>query len=270
MTIKEFADLCGCNPQTLRYYDRENLLKPASVDIHSGYRFYDESQAITFVKIKNLQKAGFTIDDIKALLQKSDAEIYAAFEEIIEQEERRISEIKEIQKIYQTELIAMMNKIEEFREIVKESLISYDPFEEFDIDEKEYEQITKEIELLLDQIIEDAESSHFEFYNYKEDEEEKEILYFENCLNNPEYEIFYELHEWNYVKEFFNNIPKLDEDHGYLLLFKVNQRKQNKTAFANTAVSLFLSSYKYRLKLGCTVIDSTDDKNHFWLLRYED
>lgn len=57
MTIKEFAKLCGCNPQTLRYYDRVGLLKPVRVDRYSGYRFYDEEQAVTFVKIKNLQSA---------------------------------------------------------------------------------------------------------------------------------------------------------------------------------------------------------------------
>lgn len=65
MTIKEFSKLCGCNPQTLRYYDRENLLKPVKVDEWSGYRFYEEEQAITFVKIKNLQKARFSIEEIR-------------------------------------------------------------------------------------------------------------------------------------------------------------------------------------------------------------
>ena len=32
----EFARLCGCNPQTLRYYDRVELLKPVKVDEWSG------------------------------------------------------------------------------------------------------------------------------------------------------------------------------------------------------------------------------------------
>ena len=54
MTIKEFAKLCGCNSQTLRYYDRIDLLKPVEVDQWSGYRFYEEAQALDFVKIKNL------------------------------------------------------------------------------------------------------------------------------------------------------------------------------------------------------------------------
>ena len=71
MTIKNFARLCGCNPQTLRYYDRVDLLKPAKVDPWSGYRFYEEEQALTFVKIKNLQTAGFTIEEIRALITTS-------------------------------------------------------------------------------------------------------------------------------------------------------------------------------------------------------
>ena len=36
MTIRQFALLCGCNPQTLRYYDRVDLLKPARVDPRTG------------------------------------------------------------------------------------------------------------------------------------------------------------------------------------------------------------------------------------------
>ena len=97
MTIKEFSRLCGCNPQTLRYYDRVDLLKPVKVDQWSGYRYYEEEQALSFVKIKNLQKAGFTIDDIKELLDKDDRAIYEAFEAKIAEEEKRLQEIKVIQ-----------------------------------------------------------------------------------------------------------------------------------------------------------------------------
>ena len=59
MTIQAFARLCGCNPQTLRYYDKVDLLRPARVDRFTGYRYYDEDQALTFVKIKNLQLGAF-------------------------------------------------------------------------------------------------------------------------------------------------------------------------------------------------------------------
>lgn len=39
MTIKEFASLCGCSTQTLRYYDKIDLLKPVKVNQSSGYNY---------------------------------------------------------------------------------------------------------------------------------------------------------------------------------------------------------------------------------------
>ena len=78
MTIKEFAKLVNCNPQTLRYYDSVDLLKPAGVDKFSGYRHYDEEQALDFVKIRNLQTAGFTIVEIKELLGKGNSLVIMA------------------------------------------------------------------------------------------------------------------------------------------------------------------------------------------------
>jgi DNA-binding transcriptional MerR regulator len=85
MTIKEFARLCGCNPQTLRYYDRMELLKQVKVDSWTGYRYYEDEQALDFVKIKNLQTAGFTIEEIRGLSDASNEEIYSAFEEKIKE-----------------------------------------------------------------------------------------------------------------------------------------------------------------------------------------
>ena len=96
MTIKEFAKLVNCNPQTLRYYDSVDLLKPAGVDKFSGYRRYDEEQALDFVKIRNLQTAGFTIVEIKELLGKDNDEIFEAFEQKIRLQEELLTKIREI------------------------------------------------------------------------------------------------------------------------------------------------------------------------------
>ena len=59
-----------------------------------------------------MQKAGFSIAEIRGLLNKDDAEIYYAFETKIAEEEKRLQEIKNIQKTYQTEITNMKNKIE--------------------------------------------------------------------------------------------------------------------------------------------------------------
>ncbi|MBP3399831.1 MAG: MerR family transcriptional regulator [Erysipelotrichaceae bacterium] len=94
MTIKEFAKLCGCSTQTLRYYDRIHLLKPVKVDEWTGYRYYKKQQAIDFVKIKNLQLADFSIDEIKHLLRMSDIEIAQAFEDKITQQKEKLEKIQ--------------------------------------------------------------------------------------------------------------------------------------------------------------------------------
>ena len=137
MTIKEFARLCGCNPQTLRYYDHVDLLKPVKVDQWSGYRYYDEDQALAFVRIKNLQKAGFTIDEIKELLDKDNHVIYKAFDAKIAEEVKRLQEIKAIQKSYQTEMDQIQEKINEARKKITQAMREYDPTEEFEISSDE-------------------------------------------------------------------------------------------------------------------------------------
>lgn len=131
MTIKEFAHICGCNPQTLRYYDQIDLLKPVKVDRWSGYRYYDEEQAYVFVKIKNLQKAGFTIDEIRGLLDKDNLAICRAFDEKIAKEEKRLQEIKDIRQSYQTEMNSIKDKIDAVRKKITEEMQAYNQTSEF-------------------------------------------------------------------------------------------------------------------------------------------
>ena len=125
MTIKEFSNLCGCNPQTIRYYDRMNLLTPVKVDDWTGYRFYDEEQALDFVKIKNLQTAGFSIDEIKGLLNASDEAIYDAFSQKIKEQEEHLKKMIEIRESYQNEITMIKNKIKELHSSIKNSMETY-------------------------------------------------------------------------------------------------------------------------------------------------
>ena len=98
ITIQGFAKLCGCNAQTLRYYDRIGLLTPAKVDEWTGYRYYEEEQALLFVKIKNLQQADFSIEEIRTLLPGDDNLLTAAFERKIEEQQQKLERIREIQR----------------------------------------------------------------------------------------------------------------------------------------------------------------------------
>ena len=145
MTIKEFAKLCECNPQTLRYYDSIDLLKPVNVDPWTGYRHYDEAQGEVYVKIKNLQKAGFTIDEIRQLLDQDDRAIYDAFEKKVEEAEERLREIKRIRQSYLSEMNTIQSRIEEIKERILRDAKRYDPMEEFGLTKEEYEEILKSI-----------------------------------------------------------------------------------------------------------------------------
>lgn len=267
MTIKEFAKLCGCNPQTLRYYDHMNLLKPVKVDEWTGYRYYEDEQALVFVKIKNLQTAGFSIEEIKGLLDADDDTIYRAFSEKIKEQEDKLKQIKEIQLSYQTEMTKMQNKINEVREMVSKSLQEYDPVEEFGITKEERDAVASSIKEVLDSMEKMDLSFDLDFSDYKigdETEEEPEYL---NVLDNPDYKVVYEKHGWKYVKEFLNEFSELEGDKEYFLQFDCEPQKANSTAFINTILGIL--NYRNRGKqhsFACDTTVSKDGANHFWLL----
>ena len=45
LSIGEISKLTGASLRSLRYYEKLNLLKPAHIDSHSGYRYYSSDQA---------------------------------------------------------------------------------------------------------------------------------------------------------------------------------------------------------------------------------
>ena len=149
MTIKEFAALCTCSSQTLRYYDKIGLLKPASVDPWSGYRYYEPQQAIEFVKIKNLQTADFSISEIKLLLTKSDDEIFEAFAEKVAAQELKLQRIIEIQKTYLSEKTNMEKIIQGMSDFILSGLSDFETLREFGLRPEDGEMIVGKIRSYL-------------------------------------------------------------------------------------------------------------------------
>ena len=97
LTVGNFAILCACTPQTLRYYDRVGLLKPAQVDEWTGYRYYEESQVLDYQKIRSLQGAGFAIGEIRALLHAPAEDVRAALRrkrDELTEKQRRLAELQ--------------------------------------------------------------------------------------------------------------------------------------------------------------------------------
>ena len=65
--ISEFADKCGVNKETIRYYERKNLLQEPH-RTEAGYRIYsyDDVKRVGF--IKRIQELGFSLSEIYKLL----------------------------------------------------------------------------------------------------------------------------------------------------------------------------------------------------------
>ena len=66
-TIGKVATLAGVSPDTLRYYEKEQLIRPASKTA-AGYRLYNEEAVRRIHFIKHAQRCGFTLSDIRELL----------------------------------------------------------------------------------------------------------------------------------------------------------------------------------------------------------
>ena len=259
MTIQAFARLCGCNPQTLRYYDKVDLLKPGRVDKFTGYRHYDEEQALTFVKIKNLQLGGFTIDEIRPLLDADDDTVYAAFEAKIRAQRARLEAMQEIQRSYRSEMTTMRETIEKIRK----DLAAFDPAAEFGIDRGRYDAICARVDRALTEAL---DSGCFRDFSFDEERHAPDPL--PEVLKDPAYRTVYEKHGWRHVKDFFPEFSQLEDGAEYRLVFALTPDKANQTAFATTVLNLLLDRNPgKKLSLGCDAADAADGENHFWLLK---
>ncbi|MCL2462066.1 MAG: MerR family transcriptional regulator [Defluviitaleaceae bacterium] len=67
--IGEFSKSCGLSVDTLYHYEQKGILTPAAVDRATGYRYYDAAQMVAVNKILALKDAGFSLDEIAALLK---------------------------------------------------------------------------------------------------------------------------------------------------------------------------------------------------------
>jgi len=68
LKIGEFSSLSRISIRMLRYYDENNLLKPAYIDKFTGYRYYHESQLTLAGRINALRDMGFGVTTMGGIL----------------------------------------------------------------------------------------------------------------------------------------------------------------------------------------------------------
>ena len=74
LTTSELAKLFNLNRQTLHFYDRKNVFKPAYKNPENGYRMYSHNQIAQLAFIIYLRTIGFSLEKIKELLENSSVD----------------------------------------------------------------------------------------------------------------------------------------------------------------------------------------------------
>ena len=100
--IGEFSKLTQVSIRMLRYYDENNLLKPAQTDPFTGYRLYSVEQIPRLQKIIFLRDVGYTVAEIGAALKNWSGDFMAdqlkskqiEVQQLLEQEQEKLSRIK--------------------------------------------------------------------------------------------------------------------------------------------------------------------------------
>ncbi len=114
--VREFASLFDITPRAVRFYEDKGLLSPAR---QAGSRVFCPAEHARMVRILRAKRLGFSLDDIKAVLDVTDGLVtdhselmtrQANFKKVIASLRRRRSDID----ILTQEMTELCNSIEKF------------------------------------------------------------------------------------------------------------------------------------------------------------
>jgi len=91
LTRGKLAKRSGVNIETLRYYEKRNLINPPRRS-EAGYRLYTPADILRIRFIKNAQKLGFTLKEIRELL-KLRIKINTSCDSVLKKAEHKRAEI---------------------------------------------------------------------------------------------------------------------------------------------------------------------------------
>ena len=293
ITIQGFAKLCGCSTQTLRYYDRIGLLTPARVNEWTGYRYYEEEQAMQFVKIKNLQQADFSIEEIRPLLREDGERLQEAFARKIAEQEQKLERIREIQRSYLEEKMEMQKILGVIADFMEGKANDSQLREEFGLDAPQAAEVDAKVhEILADWMAQirtageeiarqmgdqglEAVKTVMEALS-KGDQGDKELMVSvteqggeggEEILADAER--VFERGGWEHVSEWIGSLPEMDGDRQNIFQFRVREDSPvGNPGFSIMMLAVMASRYDVlQGGISCRVGRSEDGANHVLLLR---
>lgn len=100
--IGKTAEICGVSARTLRFYEKNGLIRPDRVDKENHYRYYSYNTMRQIQTIRYLLEEGFALSTIREMLRKDDLSILkdhflfqiAETEEQILFQEQRLASLK--------------------------------------------------------------------------------------------------------------------------------------------------------------------------------
>jgi MerR family mercuric resistance operon transcriptional regulator len=104
MKIGQLSEKTDCKIETIRYYERIGLL-PEPSRSEGGYRIYNEDHLKCLAFIRRSRELGFTIEEIRVLLNLVDggnctcADVKTITMEHVESIRQKITDLKKLEKI---------------------------------------------------------------------------------------------------------------------------------------------------------------------------
>lgn len=75
-SIGEMSKICNIPIQTLRYYDKIDLLKPQIKNKENNYRYYTNKQILIIKIIQYLKGLDFSLEEIKELIKRDNLSLF--------------------------------------------------------------------------------------------------------------------------------------------------------------------------------------------------
>ena len=72
LTSGQFAKMAKVSVRTVRFYDKQNILKPSYVNEATGARYYTAEDLVKLQQILLYKYLGFSLDEIKELMVKAE------------------------------------------------------------------------------------------------------------------------------------------------------------------------------------------------------
>ncbi|MBS1985891.1 MAG: MerR family transcriptional regulator [Bdellovibrionales bacterium] len=108
-TISQLAQAADVPTTTLRYYERAGLLKPEDRS-QGNYRLYSDDSLRRLKFIRAAQAIGFTLGDVKQLMDDNNGkplaccDVQPLIEDRLAEIDRRLNDLRHVQLVLQTAL----------------------------------------------------------------------------------------------------------------------------------------------------------------------